>query len=139
MPTHRQLLASASLFLLTIAAAAQGTKPARCSAQPPQPPTDASRAFAAGDAAKAESLYKAQLATSGAYPAFAGLVAAQLQLNQLPEALETAKHAASALPRPMRKPWSATFTSAPARSPKPPTPTPRPPSSIPAPRAPSTE
>ena len=98
MPHPKYLLVSACFCLLTFASAAQGTKPARCSAQPPQPPTDASRAYAAGDATRAESLYKAQLATIGTYPAFAGLVAAQLQQNNLPEALTTAQHAASALP-----------------------------------------
>ena len=61
------------------------------------PPSDATAALAAGDTAKAEALYTAQLASAPA-PAYAGLVRAQIQAGEVPQALATAKAAVAALP-----------------------------------------
>ena len=55
--------------------------------------TDADRAFIAGDFAKAESLYSAQLSGPAAIANYQGTVRAQLAQNKLAEALTTAQHA----------------------------------------------
>jgi tetratricopeptide (TPR) repeat protein len=89
---------TATSFLLTLASIAQSPKPVRCAVQAPTPVTDADRSFIAGDAAKSEALYTAQLAASPTVASYAGLVRSQLQQNKLTEGLATAQHAASALP-----------------------------------------
>ena len=69
-----------------------------CKATPPSAPTEASRAYARGDFARAEALYDAQRTSAPTEAAFAGLVDSQLQQDKVDQAIATAKSAVAALP-----------------------------------------
>jgi tetratricopeptide (TPR) repeat protein len=96
---------SAPLLLLlccalppTLVAQAPQAGAVHCTIQPAAPLTDADRAFIAGDFAKAESLYSAQLSGPAAAANYLGTVRAQLAQNKLAEALATAQHATNITP-----------------------------------------
>jgi hypothetical protein len=62
-------------------------------------PTEADRAFAAGDAARAEVLYTAQLDASATPANYAAVVKSELDRNNLTKAMATATRAAAAMPK----------------------------------------
>jgi Flp pilus assembly protein TadD len=88
-------------FALPLACIAQTipSQPVHCSVQQNTPATEADNAFAAGDFAKAEALYKAQIAAAPVAVAFAGLVHSQLEQDKFAEASASTALAASALPK----------------------------------------
>ncbi len=86
-------------FALPSALTAQ-TQPGQihCTILVAAPLTDADRAFIAGDFAKAETLYSAQLSGPTAIANYSGVIRAQLAQNKLAEALATAQHATAIPP-----------------------------------------
>lgn len=87
-----------ALAPLGCAAQAPASNAVHCAIQPARAATEADRAFAAGDWARAEGLYAAQLAGPAAAANYAGVVKSQLEQNKLTEALATAQRDATALP-----------------------------------------
>jgi hypothetical protein len=71
--------------------------PVKCKVQAPQPAGEADQAFAAGDPARAETLYRAKSGTPDLV-SYTGIVRSQLEQNKLSEALATAQAAAAAIP-----------------------------------------
>jgi tetratricopeptide (TPR) repeat protein len=92
------------LFLLccalpsTLQAQAPPSGAIHCSVQAATSLTDPDRAFIAGDMAKAESLYSAQLTGPRAIANSSGTISSQLSQNKLAEALATAQHATNLPP-----------------------------------------
>jgi len=69
-----------------------------CSVQPARVSSDADKAFAAGDASKAEALWTAQLTPTPSPAIYADIIRAQLQQDKLPQALGSAKADVAAFP-----------------------------------------
>ena len=90
------LLLTASLFPLT--AAAVESKTQTCSVQSPGAITPADTAYLAGNMADAEALATAQMGSSPTLAAYQTLVRIQLERNELPAALESAKKAVAVFP-----------------------------------------
>ena len=89
------ILLASSLHAQTAPAA--GTQ-IKCTIQSAPTASPALAAYAAGDWPTAESLYSAQIAAAPA-AGYAGVVAAQLQANRLPQALASAQAAVAAMPK----------------------------------------
>ena len=88
------LLFTASLLLPSFANA----QVMKCAVQPAAPVTPADTAYIAGDQATAETTAASQLGSTPSDAAYATLVRIQLERNELPAALETAKKAVAANP-----------------------------------------
>lgn len=99
----RLLVVLAALFLPFVTFAQTPAKPAadgkvHCSIQAPPAPGEALTALVSGNIKRAETLYAAEVASSPAPAAYAGLARSQLAANELPQALSTAKSALAATP-----------------------------------------
>ena len=99
-PALLLLAAAVSPLAAAAQAPAATAAPAKrsCIVQPAVTPTDADRAFAAGDSARAATLYRAEIAATPSARSYAGLVRSLLDQNLLTEAVDTANKAAAALP-----------------------------------------
>jgi len=98
-PLSRIALPRLALFCLALPVAAYAqAKPAACPVQPARTFTEADHILATGDAPRAESLFRQQLAATPSVANYAGIVHSLLDENKLPEAIAQAQAAATALP-----------------------------------------